>query len=133
MAHSGALDPAASVLLLGAAETARQSGSDREVAESALSVDLRAVLGAQESVDAAWRHVSVRPLLVELAACCDRVRLARRFHDDLVARTQAVRQRPVVRLVRLAGHAAWPVVVDLDDDPPPALLARADGWAPPVR
>ena len=116
-----------------AVETARQSGPDREVAESALSADLRAVLGAQESVDAAWRHVSVRPLLVELAACCDRVRLARRFHDDLVARTQAVRQRPVVRLVRLAGHAAWPVVVDLDDDPPPALLARAVGWAAPVR
>ena len=133
VAHSGALDPAASVLLLGAAESARQTGPDRDAAESALSADLRAVLGAEESVDAAWRHESVRPLLIELAACCDRVRLARRFHDDLVTRTQAVRHRRVVRLVRLAGHAAWPVVVHLDDDPPPALLARADGWAPPLR
>ena len=128
VAHSGALDPAGSVLLLGAAESARQAGPDREVAESALSADLRAVLGAEDAVDAAWRHESVRPLLIELAACCDRVRLARRFHDDLVTRTQAVRHRRVVRLVRLAGHAAWPVVVDFDDEPPQALLARADGW-----
>ncbi len=136
VAHSGVLDPAGAVLLLGAADAARQAAGDlarpdgqrrREAAESVLSVDLRAVLGSHDAVAAAWAVSAGRPLLLELAAACDRVRLARRFHDDLVTRTQAVRRRPVVRWVRLAGHAAWPAEADLDDAAPEALLALADG------
>ncbi len=133
VAHSGVLDPAASVLLLAAAESARQAPpGERETAESALSVDLRAVLGDPEAVQHAWQFASHRPLLVELAASCDRVRLARRFHDDLVARTQAMRRRRVVRLARLAGRAVWPVLVGLDDEPPQALLSRAGMADPPA-
>ncbi len=133
VAHSGVLDPAASVLLLAAAESARQAApAERETAESALSADLRAVLGDAEAVQHVWRSASHRPLLVELAAACDRVRLARRFHDDLVARTQAMRRRRVVRLARLAGRAVWPVLVGLDDEPPQALLSRAGMADPPA-
>lgn len=135
VAHSGALDPAGSVLLLAAADAARQATTrsartgdvhGRDAAESALSADLRAVLGDFDAVTAAWRAQAARPLLVELAEACDRVRLARRFHDDLGARTRAMRQRRLVRWLHLAGHAAWPVVVGLDDEPPAALLAVAD-------
>lgn len=136
VAHCGALDPAAAVLLLTAADAARDAArarrgsaagpAGRNAAESALSVDLRAVLGVPEAVDQAWRHHGAPPLLVDLAAACDRVRLARRFHDDLAARARAVRRRRIVRWAHLAGHAVWPVVLDLDDEPPGALLARLD-------
>ncbi len=141
VAHSGALDPAGSVLLLTVADVARQATGraarvgdphSRDAAESALSVDLRAVLGDPAAVAAAWRAEAARPLLIELAEACDRVRLARRFHDDLGARTAAVRQRRLVRWLHLAGYATWPVVAALDDEPPAALLAAADSYAHPA-
>jgi len=139
VAHSGALDSACSVLLLAAADTARHAATQaaqrgdvwgRDDVESALSVDLRAVLGRPDAVAAAWHSKTARPLLVELAESCDRGRLARRFHDDLTARTAAVRRQRLVRLLHLAGHAAWPVVVELDDEPPAALLVAADHAGP---
>lgn len=141
VAHSGALDPAGSLLLLAAADAARQATGRsartgdvhaRDAAESALSFDLRAVFGDAAAVASAWRTEAARPLLVELAETCDRVQLARRFHDDLGARTRAARSRLLVRWMRLAGHASWPVVVGLDDVPPAALLVAADKTAPQV-
>ena len=141
VAHSGALDPAAAVLLLSAADGARAAArrdaahraggppvdpGERAVAESALSTDLRAVLGAPADVEQAWSDRAACPLLVDLAAACGRVRLARHFHDDLVARTRAVRRRSVVRWAHLAGHAGWPESLDLDDEPPAALLEVAE-------
>jgi len=136
VAHSGALDPAAAVLLLAAADAARDAARHnpghgaghpvRAEAESALSVDLRAVLGDGLTAESAWADDTARPLLVDLAAACDRVRLARGFHDDLVLRTRAVRCRPVVRWAHLAGHAAWPAVLDFDDESPTALLSASE-------
>ncbi len=124
VAHSGVLDPAAAVVLLAAAEQARSAtGGEREAAESALSMDLRAVLDDPLAVETWLADPGAGPLLVELAASCDRVRLARRFHDDLVARTLAVRDRWLVRTARLAGHAPRPAAQAIDDVPPEALSA----------
>ena len=47
--------------------------------------------------------------------------LARRFHNDAVASALALRSRRPVRWLRLAGHAAEPRVVELDDTPPAPL------------
>jgi len=122
--HAGVLDPAASVVLLAAAEHARSAPPvDRAAAESALSVDLRAVFRDAEAVEGWVAHPDAGPLLVELAASCDRVRLAHRFHDDLVVRTLAVRSRWLVRTAHLAGHAPRPALVELDDAAPEALTA----------
>ena len=63
------------------------------------------------------------PLLEELAACCRKVELARRFHNDVVVSARALRSRRRVRWLRLAGRAAELRTVDLDDVPPPALVA----------
>ena len=59
----------------------------------------------------------------ELAADCRKVELARRFHNDVVASARALRSRRRVRWLGLAGRAPAPRAVDLDDDPPPALVA----------
>lgn len=81
------------------ADTAeRAPRSRREAAENELS----AALGF---VDPASLPVA---LVAELADAEARVLLARRFHNDAVRDTLALRERPAVRVLRLGGTAALP-------------------------
>lgn len=124
VAVSGAVDPAATLVLVEAADVARSaSHEERESAETELSRLLRAVLGDADDAIEIWERADEghRELLADLVASCERVRYAHRFHNDLVARTQRFRRRPVVRVFRLAGHAPWPRPFDVDDDPPAGL------------
>jgi signal transduction histidine kinase len=125
VATSELLDPASAVVLVSAAEVARTSAgtAEHERQQSALSEALRAVLGDESVVAELWRNAddADRSALADLAAACERVRLAHRFHDDLVRRTQTMRRRRVVRWFRLAGYAPWPVAYPIDDEPPAAL------------
>lgn len=127
IAGSPLLDPASAVVLLSAAEEARAGhGHDgHEEAESRLSQALRAVLGDAEVVAELWQQASTedRLALTDLAASCERVQFAARFHDELVNRTVAMRRRRLVAWLHLAGHAPWPHRFVLDDEPPAALLA----------
>ncbi|HEX4977526.1 MAG TPA: hypothetical protein VFV40_06630 [Nocardioides sp.] len=124
LATSGTLDPARSLLLVDAAHAARAAGpEDLESAESDLSEALRAVLADPDEVAELRRDPSVGPLLEELAADCRRVELSRRFHNDVVVSGRALRSRRRVRWLRLAGRAAPPEPIDLDDVPPGALVA----------
>jgi 8-oxo-dGTP pyrophosphatase MutT (NUDIX family) len=82
--------------LADAAERAPRSG--REAAENELSAALALVDPA--SLPAA--------LVAELADAEARVLLARRFHNDAVRDTLALRERAPVRLLRLGGTAALP-------------------------
>jgi 8-oxo-dGTP pyrophosphatase MutT (NUDIX family) len=67
-------------------------------------------------------------LIAELADAEARVLLARRFHNDAVRDTLALRERPLVRMFRLAGTAALPSYFEIaeradalrDVDHPPA-------------
>jgi hypothetical protein len=123
LATSGALDPARSLLLVDLAHQARGAApGDHEAAESDLSEALRAVFTDPDEVRQLRADAAVRPLLDELAADCGKVGLARRFHNDLVTSARALRSRRRVRWFRLAGHAAPPLTVDLDDEPPAALI-----------
>ena len=82
--------------LAAAAERAPRSG--REAAENELSMALELVEPA-----------SIPPALVaELADAEARVLLARRFHNDAVRDTLALRDRRWVRLLRLGGRAPQP-------------------------
>lgn len=56
-----------------------------------------------------------------LGEACERVQLARRFHNDAVAQAQRVRRKRVVRWARLAGRAPMPQMIEFDDTPPPGL------------
>lgn len=76
----------------------RAPRASREAAEN----DLTAALA---QVDPASLPVA---LVAELADAEARVLLARRFHNDAVRDTLALRERPAVRLLRLGGTAALP-------------------------
>ncbi|MFN6553911.1 NUDIX hydrolase [Mycolicibacterium septicum] len=79
----------------------------REAAENDLSAALAVV-------DPAGLPV---PLVAELADAEARVLLARRFHNDAVRDTLALRERRFVRLLRLGGTAALPTYFEIVERP----------------
>jgi hypothetical protein len=123
LAYAGLLDPASSLLLAGAAREAQIASTERpanrELVESALSSALRAAL--DDSDVAELSATPQRALLDELRSACQRVLLARRFHNDASRATLRLRRRLLVRRLGLAGHAPWPRAFEMDDAPPPAL------------
>jgi hypothetical protein len=129
------LDPATGLLLADAAATALETGeqgvtgSALEEAESDLTRALEAALEDTEHVAALARDATAREGLAVLRQACERVELARRFHNEAVAQAQRVRRKRVVRWARLAGHAAWPVTVEMDDGTPSGLGAGLDAAA----
>jgi hypothetical protein len=122
VATSGILDPATSLLVADAAHRARASGEDdREARESDLSKALVAAFPATEGTRELIGQAGAGELLAELGASCRRVEMARRFHNDTVATTRALRGRWRVRWFRLAGRAAMPETVELDTRAPAGL------------
>jgi 8-oxo-dGTP pyrophosphatase MutT (NUDIX family) len=94
--------------LADAAERAPRSG--REAAENELSAALA-------SVDPTSMPVA---LVAELADAEARVLLARRFHNDAVRDTLALRERRPVRWLRLGGTAALPTYFEIAERAGPA-------------
>ena len=94
--------------LADAAERAPRTG--REVAENELSAALEAVAPSALPV----------ALVAELADAEARVLLARRFHNDAVRDTLALRERPMVRLLHLGGTAALPTYFEIAERAGPA-------------
>ncbi len=103
-------DPASAAVLIDVAEHSLEQdghcGPQRCEAESSLTSVLRVVVPASDP--------NLHPVAM-------RVRLARRFHNEAVAQTLAVREQRVVRLFHLAGHTDLPAQVTFDD-----------GWPPPT-
>ncbi|MGK2867411.1 MAG: NUDIX hydrolase [Mycobacterium sp.] len=87
----------------------------REAAENELSAAL-------ENVDPVSLPVA---LVAELADAEARVLLARRFHNDAVRDTLALRERPMVRLLHLGGTAAPPTYFEIKERA--GLAARDPG------
>ena len=89
-------------VVTGAVDAARRPpGGDREVAENALGRVVRELPGAAcspELDDAGWR-----------------VGLARRFYNDAVRDTRALRRRPIARVLRLHARRPLPRFFDIDD------------------
>ncbi len=94
--------------LADAAERAPRTG--REVAENELSAALEAVAPSALPV----------ALVAELADAEARVLLARRFHNDAVRDTLALRERPMVRLLHLGGTAVLPTYFEIAERAGPA-------------
>jgi 8-oxo-dGTP pyrophosphatase MutT (NUDIX family) len=97
-AYSGGSDADAKQLVALADAAERAPRQAREACENKLSAVLAMV--DPESVPAG--------LIAELADAEARVLLARRFHNDAVRDTLALRERALVRLLRLGGTAALP-------------------------
>jgi hypothetical protein len=126
IAASGLLDPATSVLLASAGHQARAcSGdqADREVVESSLTVALRAAFADPDTAETLAVEPTGRELLAELEAVTTKVPLGRRFFNDAVRATLAVRRHRLVRWLRLAGRVPAPTFFEMDDEPPAHLAA----------
>jgi 8-oxo-dGTP pyrophosphatase MutT (NUDIX family) len=95
-AYGGGPDGKRLAALADAAEWAPRTA--REAAENELSAALALVDPGSLPV----------ALVAELADAEARVLLARRFHNDAVRDTLALRERPAVRILRLGGTAALP-------------------------
>lgn len=113
-AYGGVPEGRVLTALADAAERAPRAG--RENAENELSAALSAVQVAR--LPAA--------LVGELADAEARVLLGRRFHNDAVRDTLALRERPVVRLLRLGGRAPLPTYFEIAERPFQADLASHD-------
>ena len=92
----------------------RASRGAREAAENELSAALTLVDPGSLPV----------ALVAELADAEARVLLARRFHNDAVRDTLALRERPAVRVLRLGGTAALPTYFEIAE--PAQALRHAD-------
>ena len=100
---------------------AAESDSTRQDAENAVGRAVREVAGG------AYR---VRPELAgEVHEAAERVLIARRFYNDAVRDTRALRVRRLPRLFHLAGHRAMPQFFDIDDTVPAVPAGAA---APPA-
>lgn len=101
-----ALDSTLSHQLTERADRAERVDRDqREVAENQLSTTL-----ARIDIE------DLRPQLVaELADAEARVLIARRFHNDAVRDTLAIRTRPMVRLLHLGGRAPLPLYFEITE------------------
>jgi hypothetical protein len=64
-------------------------------------------------------HSIAEPALAEVREAAARVLVARRFYNDAVRDTRALRARRMPRLLRLAGHVELPQFFDIDDTVPP--------------
>jgi hypothetical protein len=126
IAASGMLDPATSVLLASAGHEARAASGesvDREVVESRLTVALRAAFADPDEAQTLAAEPSGSALLGELEAATTKVLLARRFANDAVTATLAIRRHRLVRWLRLAGRVPAPTFFEMDDGPPAHLAA----------
>jgi hypothetical protein len=116
LASSGLLDPATSLLLADAVRRVREVGqAERDLAESDLTQALRAVFG-QPGIRKELEDMDGGPELIsEVEAAAQQVYIARKFYNDLAARTIYARRRPLARVFRLAGSAPRPEFFEIDD------------------
>jgi hypothetical protein len=90
-----------------AADARRPVDGDRELAENALGRELRELPGDLRGVPASLR--------TDLEGTGIRVGLARRFYNDAVRDTRALRRSRLSRVMRLHGRRPLPRYFDIDD------------------
>ena len=61
--------------------------------------------------------------LAELREAAARVLVARRFYNDAVRDTRALRARRIPRVFKLAGHVQMPQFFDIDDTVPVPIVS----------
>ncbi len=95
---------------------------DRETAENLLGRELRELAPRLAALPAALR--------ADLEGTTTRVGLARRFYNDAVRDTRALRRRRLTRLLRVHASRPMPRFFDIDDRPG-RVPTGADGAARP--
>ena len=90
-----------------AADARAPNDGDRELAENLLGRELRELLSDVEGIPQALRN--------DIEGTATRVGLARRFYNDAVRDTTALRRRRLPRLMRLHAARPLPRYFDIDD------------------
>lgn len=130
------LDPSSGLLLADAAAEALAAGEGlgqglgdsvsravgREEAENELSRALHTALDDTAHIAQLRLEAVTSDALDVLTKACERVQLARRFHNDAVAQAQRMRRKRVVRWAWLAGRAQMPEMFEIDDSLPLGLV-----------
>ena len=89
--------------------------AERLLTESKLTRAIRQNL--DETAKIAFRTDKVgAPLLEEFGRACYKVQVARRLHNQDVSQVRQLRAKPSARFFHLAGLAALPDFIDLDDE-----------------
>jgi hypothetical protein len=117
-------DETATQLAAAAAEARTPRAGDRELAENALGRALHELPEDLPGVPTALRN--------DLAGTSTRVALARRFYNDAVRDTRALRRARLTRMLRVHASRPLPRFFDIDvrvEGP----LAEADGGGRPAR
>ena len=123
LATSGLLDPATSLLLADAVRRAKDAATaERDLAESDLTRALRAAFGQPGFRAELDGKEGAKELVGDVEAAAHQVYIARKFYNDVAARTLDARRRPLARVFRLSGNAPQPEFFEMDD-----ALADADG------
>jgi hypothetical protein len=116
LASSGLLDPATGLLLADAVRRAKDAGqAERDLAESDLTRALRAAFSQPGFRAELAAKDSAKELLDEVEAAAHQVFIARKFYNDVAARTIDARRRPLARVFRLSGNAPQPEFFEMDD------------------
>lgn len=118
LASAGLLDPATGLLLTDAARRAKEAGpAERDLAESDLTRALRATLETPEFKSSLSESGDdgAAELVAEVEDAAHQVYLARKFYNDVAARTIEARNRPLARTFRLSGTAEQPEFFEMDD------------------
>jgi hypothetical protein len=114
----------------GAALDADLAGRLRTVARASLDANPAAREAAENDLSRALHEIpaDIDPdLLADLADAARRVALARRFYNDAVRDTAALRRRGLSRLLRLGGQRPVPAFFEIDDTVPVVAARRAIG------
>jgi hypothetical protein len=126
LANTGLLDGATSLILANAAagslEAPAEHGDARELAENDLTETLDVAL-TPETVEQLRATALGTDVLARLTSACNRVQLARRFHNDAVTDVRRVRRKWAVRAFHLAGYTPLPRTVEFNDEMPEHLVA----------
>ena len=116
LATSGLLDPATSLLLADAVRRAKDAATaERDLAESDLTRALRAAFGQPGFRAELDGKEGAKELVGDVEAAAHQVYIARKFYNDVAARTLDARRRPLARVFRLSGNAPQPEFFEMDD------------------
>lgn len=90
----------------------------RAIARVARAADRSGREPAENDLSRVLRQIGLdrdAPEVAELSLAAARVGLARQFYNDAVRDTRAVRFKPLVRLLGMAGHRPMPEYFEIDD------------------
>jgi len=90
--------------------------------EEAITEGLKKALPDAQTIATIAGVLGGSDILDELQGTCRKVEYAKTFHDDAVRQCQTMRRKPIVKILRLWGTAAWPERLECD-------LTQPDGFA----